>query len=107
MYVRMDFEHDSMYMLQIPRDTFVGEEGGSAGKINGILPLAVNSGDKNPVSELAGYISQNFGLPIFDKYVTIDMDSLREIVDVFSASASTSRTISSPTMRRPVRRSAA
>ena len=82
MYVRMDFENDSMYMLQIPRDTFVGDAGGSAGKINGILPMAVNAGDENPVSELAGYISQNYGLPI-DKYVTIDMESLREIVDVF------------------------
>ncbi len=82
MYVRMNFENNSMYMMQIPRDTFVGEAGGTAGKINGILPLAVNSGDDNPVSELASYISKNYNLPI-DKYVTIDMDSLREIVDVF------------------------
>lgn len=82
MYVRMDFENDAMYMMQIPRDTFVGEAGGSTGKINSILPLAVNAGEKNPVSVLAAYISQNYGLPI-DKYVTIDMDSLREIVDVF------------------------
>ena len=82
MYVRMDFENDAMYMLQIPRDTFVGELGGSAGKINGILPLAVRSGNENPVSELAAYISKNYNLPI-DKYVTIDMESLRQVVDVF------------------------
>ena len=69
-----------MTMLQIPRDTLVGEIGGSAGKINGIF---ANSADKeNRVNTLAQYITKVFGQPI-DDYVTIDMDSLREIVDVF------------------------
>ena len=58
----------------------MGEIGGSAGKINGIF---ANSADKeNRVNTLAQYITRVFGLPI-DDYVTIDMDSLREIVDVF------------------------
>ena len=80
LYVRLDGNAHSMTMLQIPRDTLVGEIGGSAGKINGIF---ANSADKeNRVNTLAQYITRVFGLPI-DDYVTIDMDSLREIVDVF------------------------
>ena len=73
LYVRLDGNAHSMTMLQIPRDTL-------AGKINGIF---ANSADKeNRVNTLAQYITKVFGPPI-DDYVTIDMDSLREIVDVF------------------------
>ncbi len=80
MYVRVDGSEHSMKMMQIPRDTFVGDIGGSAGKINGIF---ANSADtKNRVNTLAQYITSTFGLPI-DDYVTIDMDSLRAIVDTF------------------------
>ena len=80
LYVRVNGSDHTMTMLQIPRDTLVGEIGGSAGKINGIF---ANSTDKeNRVNTLAQYITKVFGLPI-DDYVTIDMDSLREIVDVF------------------------
>lgn len=80
LYVRVDGSAHSMMMLQIPRDTLVGEIGGGAGKINGIF---ANSADtKNRVNTLAQYITGAFGLPI-DNYVTIDMDSLREIVDQF------------------------
>lgn len=80
MYVRVNGSDHSMTMLQIPRDTFVGKIGGSAGKINGIF---ANSEDtKNRVNTLAQYITGTFGLPI-DDYVTIDMDSLRAIVDAF------------------------
>ena len=80
LYVRVNGSDHTMTMLQIPRDTLVGEIGGSAGKINGIF---ANSADKeNRVNTLAQYITKVFGLPI-DDYVTIDMDSLREIVDVF------------------------
>ncbi len=80
LYVRVDGAAHSMMMLQIPRDTLVGEIGGSAGKINGIF---ANSADtENRVNTLAQYITGTFGLPI-ENYVTIDMDSLREIVDRF------------------------
>lgn len=80
LYVRVDGSAHSMMMLQIPRDTLVGQIGGSAGKINGIF---ANSADtENRVNTLAQYITGAFGLPI-DDYVTIDMDSLREIVDRF------------------------
>lgn len=80
LYVRVDGSAHSMMMLQIPRDMLVGEIGGNAGKINGIFS---NSADtENRVNTLAQYITRTFGLPI-DDYVTIDMDSLREIVDRF------------------------
>ena len=58
-----------MTMLQIPRDTLVGEIGGSAGKINGIF---ANSADnENRVNHYSVHHKKVFGLPI-DDYVTID-----------------------------------
>lgn len=80
LYVRVDGSNHSMMMLQIPRDTLVGEIGGKAGKINGIFSHSADT--ENRVNTLAQYITGAFGLPI-DDYVTIDMDSLREIVDRF------------------------
>ncbi|MEG1075030.1 MAG: LCP family protein [Ruthenibacterium sp.] len=81
LYCQFDFEKDTMKMLQIPRDTFVGEIGGKAGKINGVF---ANSADPdNRVSTVASLVSQQLNLPI-DNYVTIDMDALREIVDKFN-----------------------
>ena len=47
LYVRLDGNAHSMTMLQIPRDVFVGEAGGAAGKINGILAKNVDIGDGN------------------------------------------------------------
>ncbi len=47
LYVRVNGSDHTMTMLQIPRDTLVGEIGGSAGKINGIF---ANSADKEKCS---------------------------------------------------------
>lgn len=80
LYVRVNGAEHSMMMLQIPRDTLVGEIGGGAGKINGIFAHSADT--ENRVNTLAQYITSVFGLPV-DDYVTIDMDSLREIVDTF------------------------
>ncbi|MFQ9678930.1 MAG: LCP family protein [Ruthenibacterium lactatiformans] len=82
LYVRLDGNAHSMTMLQIPRDVFVGEAGGAAGKINGILAKNVDIGDGNGLCAVKTYIETNFGLPI-DDYVTIDMDALTEMVDAF------------------------
>ena len=82
LYVRLDGNAHSMTMLQIPRDVFVGEAGGAAGKINGILAKNVDIGDGNGLGAVKTYIETNFGLPI-DDYVTIDMDALTEMVDAF------------------------
>lgn len=82
LYVRLDGNAHTMTMLQIPRDTFVGEAGGGAGKINGILAKNVDIGDGNGLGALKTYIETNFGLPI-DEYVTIDIEALRDMVDAF------------------------
>ncbi len=80
LYCRFDFENNSLKMLQIPRDLCVGEVGGSEGKINGVFSNAQD--EKNRVGALAAVIGQQYGLPI-DNYITIDMESLRQIVDTF------------------------
>ncbi len=81
MYFRVDATNHTMMMTQFPRDMFVGDIGGASGRINGIFAHSADT--KNRVNTLAQYIMQAFGLPI-DNYVTIDMDSLREIVDIFN-----------------------
>lgn len=85
MYVRFDVNKvdgvvngSTMQMLQIPRDVFVGEVGGSAGKINGIFAHTTDT--ENRVNALAEYISKGLDLPI-DGYATINMDGLTELID--------------------------
>ncbi|MEG2698164.1 MAG: LCP family protein [Ruthenibacterium sp.] len=82
MYVRFNFADNTIRMLQIPRDTFVGldEMTGNTGKINA---LYANGADKeNRVNNLANVLYEQYKLPV-DNYVSIDMDSLRNIVDLF------------------------
>ncbi len=83
MYVRFDFANDSMYMLQIPRDLFMGEElnTGGSGKLTTLFSQGGEDGVPS-IDDLAVPLSELLQLPI-DGYVTIDMISLREIVDVF------------------------
>ncbi len=78
MYVNFDVKNKKINMLQIPRDTYAGEKysTGGTGKINAIA--LKNDG----VSTLAQVISEQYKLPI-DYYLTIDMQSLKEIVDLF------------------------
>lgn len=80
MYVRLNANEHTMQMIQFPRDIFVGQEGGNAGKINGILAHNVDAG--NGLGALSDYIQKSFGLPI-DNYVTIDIDGLKAVVDAF------------------------
>ena len=79
MYVNFNVKEKKINMLQIPRDTYVGEEykTGGTGKIN-----AVALRNEGGIADLAKLISEQYKLPI-DYYVTIDMQSLREIVDLF------------------------
>lgn len=84
MYVRLDGNNHTLQMLQFPRDIFVGQAGGAAGKINGILAANVDEG--NGLGALKTYIEQNFGLPV-DDYVTIDLEALRDMVDRFDGVA--------------------
>ena len=78
MYVNFDVANRKISMLQIPRDTYPGEDynHGGSGKINAV---ALRSGGIGSLMEL---ISQQYKLPV-DYYVTIDMQSLKEIVDLF------------------------
>ena len=84
LYVRLDGNAHTLSMLQFPRDIFVGEAGGAAGKINGILAANVDEG--NGLGAVRTYIEQNFGLPV-DDYITIDLEALREMVDAFDGVA--------------------
>ena len=77
LYVNFDVKNKKVNMLQIPRDTFVGEIAGSTGKINAVALR--NDG----IPSLAQLISDQLKLPV-DYYATIDMQSLKEVVDLFN-----------------------
>ena len=78
MYVNFDVANHKINMLQIPRDTYPGEEykHGNTGKINAVA--LYNDG----IGSLMELIHKQYKLPV-DYYVTIDMQSLKEIVDLF------------------------
>ena len=81
MYVSCDIEKKTMSMLQIPRDSYVGEEvsTGGTGKINAVYS---HGDDKtNRVSNLAKVVNDQFGLPV-DNYVAVDMEALHKIVSI-------------------------
>lgn len=78
MYVNFDVANKKINMLQIPRDVYPGEEykTGGTGKINAVSKL--NGG----IPTLVELVHEQYKLPI-DYYLTIDIESLREIVDLF------------------------
>ena len=78
MYMNFDVKNKKINLLQIPRDTYVGEKynTGGTGKINAVA--LKNDG----VASLAQAISEQYKLPI-DYYFSINMQSLKEIVDLF------------------------
>ncbi len=82
MYVRFNFVDNTIRMLQIPRDTYVGlpEYTADTAKINALYAFGPN--EENKVNNLAQVLSEQYDLPV-DNYATIDMDSLREIIDLF------------------------
>ncbi len=82
MYVRFNFVDNTIRMLQIPRDTYVGlpEDTAYTAKINALYAYGPN--ENNKVNNLAQVLSEQYQLPV-DNYATIDMDSLREIIDLF------------------------
>lgn len=80
MVVCYDRAANTATFLQIPRDTYVGEDvpTGGTGKINAAYSHGKNT--ENRIANLAKVINEQFGLPI-DSYVTIDMRAFREIID--------------------------
>lgn len=77
MVVSFHVEKNEIKVLQIPRDTFIGEQIPS-GKINAAYSMGENQ--SNPVSNLATIVKEQFQIPI-DHYVTITMDGFRKVVD--------------------------
>lgn len=84
MYLQIDRDNGTVHILQIPRDTYVGEtfSDGSkipTGKINACY--AYGPDEKNLINNLANKIYEQFKLPI-DNYVTIDMASFKTLLNV-------------------------
>lgn len=78
LYVTLDLEAQQVNVLQIPRDTYVGEDAPTGGtcKINSVYSHGPD--EVNRISNLAGLISEQFGLPV-DHYMTINMEMFKQI----------------------------
>ncbi len=82
LYANFDLVNNKLNMLQIPRDSYVGEEvpTGGTGKINAAL---ISGPDKqNPINNLVKVVEEQFRLPV-DHYIAMDMDALKAIVNTF------------------------
>ncbi len=77
--VSVDFENDEANVLQIPRDTFIGDET-PTGKMNAIYNRDPDYWDYHGLEGLSKMINEMFKLTI-DHYVTMDMEGFRDIVD--------------------------
>lgn len=80
LYLRYDLKNNELNMLQIPRDSYVGEKYGTggSGKINALLN---NGPDRDaPINNLSAVFSEMFQLPV-DNYIAIDMDGFKSIVN--------------------------
>lgn len=75
MLVCVDLEQNKAEVLQIPRDTYVGEAAGSTGKIN-----AVYKRNGESINSLITTIGEQFRLPV-THYVTFTLEGFREGVD--------------------------
>ncbi len=79
MYVTLDVEGGKVSALQLPRDTYIGEdvESGAAKKLNGVYG---HGKEKDKIMNLVKAVNKQLDLPI-DHYVTLDMDALIAMVD--------------------------
>ena len=75
-YATMDIKAGKISLLQIPRDTFVGEPSRS-GKINGVYQ---GGSESNQIMNLVKTLNERFGLKV-DHYVTLDMESFTILID--------------------------
>ncbi len=82
MVVNIDLKNSKMNALQIPRDTYVGEQLVKYGKINGLYNWGLKDGDGTTgISVLASVICDQMKLTI-DNYVCVDMDVFPTLVDM-------------------------
>lgn len=79
LYVTFDMKANKISMLQIPRDTYVGDavNTGGTGKINAV---ALRGETDPPIAALANLINEQFKLPV-DYYMTIDMDAFKAVIN--------------------------
>ena len=75
-YVSLDVKEGKVSMLQIPRDTYVGEPS-RTGKINAVYKDGDN---KNQIMNLIKTLNERFGLTV-DHYLTLDMESFTILID--------------------------
>lgn len=80
LYVSYNMQDNQVHILQIPRDTYIGEDyaTGGTGKINAVC---YRSEEDNQLHTLARLLKEQFQLTT-DYYVTIDMQAFREAIDV-------------------------
>lgn len=77
--VSVDFENKEANVLQMPRDTFIGNET-PTGKMNAIYNRDPDYWDYHGLEGLSKMINEMFSLNI-DHYITMEMDGFRDIVD--------------------------
>ena len=75
-YVTLDVKAGKVSMLQIPRDTYVGEPS-NTGKINAVYK---DGSEKNQIMNLIKTLNERFGLTV-DHYLTLDMESFTILID--------------------------
>lgn len=82
LYVQYDKKAKTIKMLQIPRDTYVGPNYGTGGtgKINATYSHGENK--ENRVQNVVQVLNDMYHLTV-DHWITIDMESLREMVGIF------------------------
>lgn len=81
LYVSLNVEENTLKILQIPRDTYVGEQVPTGGtcKINAVYSHGEDN--INRISNLAKLLNAQFQLPV-DHYVTVDMASFKSLINV-------------------------
>jgi LCP family protein required for cell wall assembly len=75
-YATLDIKAKQVSLLQIPRDTYVGEPSRS-GKINGVYG---GGSEDNQIMNVVKTLNERFGLSV-DHYVTLDMQSFTILID--------------------------
>lgn len=81
MYIRLDNKNRKMNILQIPRDTYVGDisvDCGTYGRINGAYSHGQNK--ENPIANTATAIYELFGLKA-DNYAVMDVEGFRTMLN--------------------------
>lgn len=79
MVVNFDVQGDKVNILQIPRDTLIGDDETSTGKMNAVYNRPSSYGE-NGMSGLAGVINKEFQISI-DHYAMVNMTAFRKVVD--------------------------